>query len=248
LEAAQVRLPQKYAGIRSRFLIMALCYAQPLVRSWQRYRTRFFSYRPPAADLPFRENTCRVLPLAGCLTVDYWSEEGCERTELLGLVIAYLNEHRWGKTIDSGWENWDLEIYCHPWTVVQVCTAQEDHGGGRRLIRVRYRLRPSSYTKLVGFAALAAGGIACFLQAWPAALIFGGILATGLAVWWRGRYCASQAVGLFDAMARQINLIPCAPRIKPVASRNNPSTQATTVEEKDIVMARNVWEKSEQPS
>src|SRR5207247_5580167 len=135
-----------------------LSYAQPLVRSWQRYRTRLFSYRAPVADLPLQEDSCQGLPFTGALTVDYWSEEARDRTELLEWVIAYLNEHGWGKTIDSGWENWDLEIYCHPWTVVQVCTAQEIHGSRQRLIRVRYRLRPSGYTKLLGFAALSAAG------------------------------------------------------------------------------------------
>ena len=52
-------------------------------------------------------------------------ENGGDRTLLLQRVTAFLNEHGWGKTLDSGWSNWDLEVYCHPWTVVQVCTAQE---------------------------------------------------------------------------------------------------------------------------
>src|SRR5207247_9838921 len=98
----------------------ALCDAQPRARAWKRCRTRLFSYRPPGAALPFPTDHCRRLPLSGRLTATYWTEEGFERTELLGLVIAYLNEHRWGKTIDSGWEDWDLEIDCHPWTVVRV--------------------------------------------------------------------------------------------------------------------------------
>jgi hypothetical protein len=65
-----------------------------------------------------------------------------------------------------------------------------------------------------------------------------------VAVWWRGRHCASQAVGLFDAMARRINLIPCAPRIKIVAPRNDLPTEATTVEEgTNVVIARNGWKR-----
>ena len=53
----------------------------------------------------------RGLPLGGRRNSVYWSEEGCERTALLSLVVGYLNEHGWGKTIDSGWEDWDLEVY-----------------------------------------------------------------------------------------------------------------------------------------
>ena len=211
IQAAQARLPREHEGLLSRLLIMALCYAQPLVRSWKRYRTRLFSYRPPSAALPFREDCCKALPITGKLAAAYWSEEGLERTELLGLVIAYLNERGWGKTIDSGWEDWDLEIYCHPWTVVRVCTAQEDHGAHRHLIRIRYCLRPSGYTNLLGFAFVASAGVFVLSQAWPAAVVAVGFLLAGLGVWWRGRYRASRAVGLFDALARNMGLIRCEP-------------------------------------
>ena len=77
---------------------------------------------------PAAEGSRQTLPLTGRRTDDFWTEQGCERTELLG-SIAYMNERGWGKTLDSGWEEWDLEVHCHPWTVLQVCTAQEDHGG-----------------------------------------------------------------------------------------------------------------------
>jgi len=213
IQASQARLPGEHDGLASRLLIMVLCYAQPLVRSWKRYRTRLLSYRPPPlTGRPFCEERYRAFPVSGRLTAVYWSEEGLDRTELLGLVIAYLNEQRWGKTIDSGWESWDLEIYCHPWTVVQVCTAQEDHGARKRLIRVRYRLRPSGHTKSLGVAAALAAGAACLFQAWPVATLAGVLLAAGLGAWWRGRYQASQAVRLFDAAAKEIHLVPCEPR------------------------------------
>src|SRR5262249_2264333 len=45
LQACQARLAPEYAGFKARCLIAALCYLQPLVRSWARYRTRLFSYR-----------------------------------------------------------------------------------------------------------------------------------------------------------------------------------------------------------
>ena len=92
------------------------------------------------------------LPLTGRRSVAYWSADWRERTELLDRVVAYLNERRWGKSLDSGWSDGDLEVHCHPWTTVQVCTAQEDHGSGKRLIRVRYRLRLSAFTKVLAAA------------------------------------------------------------------------------------------------
>src|SRR5262249_61278331 len=111
---------------------------------------------------------------------EYWTEGGYARTELLALVIAYLNENGWGKTIDSGWSDWDVEIYCHPWTVVQACTAQEDHGSGKRLIRVRFRLRPSGYLKVLAGAAVLAAVAAVGLLAWPDAAEAAPLLGTCL--------------------------------------------------------------------
>ncbi len=207
LQAAQATLPPEHRGLTSRLLIAALCYAQPLVRSWARYRTRLFSYRSPKPAV--EEGTVVGLRLARDMA--YWSEGTCERTELLGLFIAYLIEHRWGTTIDSGWSSWDIEVHYHPWTLLQVCTAEEDHGGGKRLIRVRYRMRLTELAKVVsilgGAAALVLTGLHALLGAGGAGLL--AVLALG--AWWRGQRVATQAVRGFDQLARGMGLIACAP-------------------------------------
>jgi GT2 family glycosyltransferase len=209
LQAAQAELAPAHRGWRSRLLVMGLCYLGPLVRSWSRYRTRFFSYSPPTAPGHVVPDATHRLPLSGRKSVAYWSEQGYERTELLGVVIAYLNEHGWGRTLDSGWKDWDLEVHCHPWTVVRVCTAQEEHGGGKRLLRIRYRLRPSGYSKALAVFAAVAAGTACLLEAWVAVGLSGFILAAVAGSWWRGTRRAGQVVGLFDAEARKWGLVRC---------------------------------------
>ena len=211
LQAAQARVAPEHEGVQSRLLIFGLCYLQPLVRSWLRYQTRLLAYSPPSADAGVEMGPGKALPWSGSYTAAYWSEDGCERTELLGLVVAYLTEHRWGKTIDSGWSNWDVEIYCHPWTVVQVCTAQEEHGGGKRLIRVRFHLRFSSYTRVLAVASVIAAGIAVLFQTWPAAVASCLFLACCPAAWWRGSHRAAHATAVFDRLAREIGLTPVDP-------------------------------------
>jgi GT2 family glycosyltransferase len=211
LQGVQARLPAGQGGLKARAVVAALCYVQPLVRSWARYRTRLLAYRPPRADPEHLAQHGQRLPLSGRRTVAYWSEEGYERTELLGLVIAYLNERGWGKTVDSGWSDWDVEIYCHPWTVVRVSTAQEEHGGGKRLIRVRYRLRLAGSSK--GLVALA-GGLALGAlawAAWPLAAAAGLVLALTGVIWWRGCIRASQATAVVDALSQSLGLLLCPP-------------------------------------
>src|SRR5205814_2267185 len=83
---AEARLAPAHERLGSRLLVMALCYVQPLIRSWYRYRTRLLAYRAPAAEPSFPRLPDQCLPLCGTRTAVYWTEEGYERTELLGLV------------------------------------------------------------------------------------------------------------------------------------------------------------------
>src|SRR5262249_31612597 len=115
----------------------------------------------------------------------------------------------WGKTIDSGWQDWDVEIHCHPWTVVQVATAQENHGSKKRLIKVRYNLRLSSTTRLLGVLGVLAAGTAALLVGWEAAAALGALPPFALGAWWLGTRRASRAVALFDGVAGSLQLIRC---------------------------------------
>ncbi len=216
LQAAQARLALKHDGFGSRLLVAALCYLQPLIRSRARYHTRLFAKRPPTVDTDLRQSTLDWLPLTGQRTVSYWSEEWRDRTELLAQVVTYLDERGWGKSLDSGWSDWDVEIYCHPWTVVQVSTAQEDHGSGKRLIRVRYRLRPSDHTTLLGAVASVAAGIGASLLLLSAPVQAGVLFAFGAgigiccaAAWWRETRRGSQTMAVIDAIARKLKLVRC---------------------------------------
>jgi GT2 family glycosyltransferase len=222
LQGAQAKLPREHDGFGARCLVTLLCYLQPLVRSWMRYRTRLLAYRPPKADAGQVPRGCRGLPLTGRLTTAYWSEAGYDRTELLGLVIAYLNERAWGKAVDSGWSDWDVEIYCHPWTIVRVTTAQEDHGSNRHLIRVRYRLRPSGFLRgLLATAGLGAAA-AVVWWSWPLAVCGGSFLALAAAIWWCGTRRASQALAVIEVQARDLGLLRCEPVARPIEAEPAP--------------------------
>jgi GT2 family glycosyltransferase len=211
LQAAQAALPPGHDGLRSRLLLAALCYAQPLVRSWHRYRTRLVSYYAPGAARPPTGAGGLRLPLTGRRVVSYWGEGAAERTELVAVFIAYLLENHWGAAVDSGWSDWDVAARRHPWTVVRVCTAQEDHGGGKRLIRVRYRLGLSRLARVAAALGLAGAGAAAGLHVAAGAAAAAALAALLLAAWWRGTRLAGQLAAGFDGLAHRLGLVRCGP-------------------------------------
>jgi hypothetical protein len=208
LVAAQARLPREHDGFRSRLVVAALSYAQPLVRSWHRYKTWLFAFPNPGNPDPV-EGAATTLRLRGRGGAEYWTEGWADRTELLNRVLAYLTEHRWGRAVDSGWSDWDLEVSGDRYTAVRVCTAQEEHGGGRRLIRVRYRVKArGTYWLLAGLGVALTAATAAVnpLLALAPALTAAGSLGY---VWRKGQRTAGKVARVFDTAAAQMNLVRC---------------------------------------
>jgi hypothetical protein len=225
LQGCQAVLAPRHEGLRSRLLIMVLCYVQPLVRSWRRYRTRLFGHCPPAQTPDTGNGHVPRMPLSGRDERAYWSEQGHERSELLGLFIAYLLEHRWGTAIDSGWSDWDIEAHAHPWTLLQIRTVQEEHGGHKVLIRVGYRLRSTPFARAAGLLGLMACGLLACFHVLSAGVAFSLLLALMLATWRRGLGLAARAIEGFEGLIRGLELVRCSPangRLQPAG--DGPST------------------------
>ena len=209
LQAAQVSLQSRYDSWKARAVVALLCYLQPLVRSWNRQQQRLFSYRPPPAHRETAPRKGARVPFLRRRIADYWSEAGIERTELLGLLVAYLHEKQWSKTIDTGWKSWDVEVFCHPWIVVRIATAEEEHGSGRRLIRIGYSLRPSGYTQLLW----AFTGIAALLSLASGSRFYAGaafaLLFASVAACWHGSFRAGRVASFLHAIAVENGLSRC---------------------------------------
>ena len=206
-------------GVLSRLVIAWLCYAQPLVRSRKRYRTRLFFWSAPRGA-GATSGATGEMPLCGNRRSAYWSETGCQRTDLLGKVVARLKDERWGIAIDPGWTDWDVEIHGHPWTLLRLCTAQEDHGGPRHLVRVRYALRPTEFARGVAVLGCVAVAVVACLNLWAGAAAATVLAAGAFAAWRHGARLASQVVRGTDELAHGLGLIACpdAPEGEPPAA------------------------------
>ncbi len=151
----RVRIEPRFDTIRSRLLVMVLAFLQPLVRGWSRYFTWLLFKRTPAAVIARHEK----LPPAtkrrlGRRTRVYWSEEGKDRHALLKEIIALLEEENWRYSVDTGWQEWDLQIYGNFWWSIVLQTVTEYHGGAKCLTRTRLLYRYVTTTVLVNLIIL----------------------------------------------------------------------------------------------
>jgi glycosyltransferase involved in cell wall biosynthesis len=146
----------KFDTVHARLLVMLLAFVQPLVRGWSRYFTWLHFKRTPRSVIRAHE----YLPAGGSAIGRlgrriFWSEGGRDRHHLLGAIFQLLEEEGWRYSTDTGWNEWDIQIYGNFWWSIALQTVTEYHGGGKCLTRVRLRDRLVTTTVIFNLIALA---------------------------------------------------------------------------------------------
>jgi glycosyltransferase involved in cell wall biosynthesis len=160
--AATARIDPRFTGLRARCLVALLTYLGPLVRGLQRYLWRL---RGVTVIEQVRTAGLRTSPQvdvrARTFVQRYWSDASHEKEAFLGAVMDFLIPRKYLIAVDPGWNRWDMEIFRGIWSKAQVTVATENHGGSKRLLNVRSRIRLTRVSQLsLGlFAALTAVGV-----------------------------------------------------------------------------------------
>jgi GT2 family glycosyltransferase len=142
--ALHARIAAPFRGLRATLLIASLIYLGPLFRTFERYRWRIRRLREiKPVDLNGPTQEPRILWHERAFYLSYWNEKGEEKESLLHGMMDFLLPRRYLIAMDQGWSQWDLEICQGPWAKAQIKTATENHGGAKRLLRVRCALRMS---------------------------------------------------------------------------------------------------------
>jgi hypothetical protein len=149
------RLEPQFDSVRARLLVAFLAFTQPLVRGWSRYftwlkykRTPERVIRTPEQELASRHNA------GGTTQFEFWNEEGHGRERLLAETTRLLEDEGWSYSLDTGWNNWDVQIYGSFWWLVRLRTVTEYHGGPKCLTRGSLRLRAGGANFLANFLLL----------------------------------------------------------------------------------------------
>jgi glycosyltransferase involved in cell wall biosynthesis len=143
----RARIEPRFDTVPARLLVMFLAFAQPLVRGWSRYFTWLHFKRTPGAVIRAHEQLPPETQFAGSPgNRAYWSEDGKDRHHLLGAMFNLLNEEGWRYSTDTGWNEWDIQIYDNFWWSITLQTVTEYHGGPKCLTRAGlcYRFVPTT--------------------------------------------------------------------------------------------------------
>jgi hypothetical protein len=119
-------------------------FVQPLVRGWARYKRRLLATQP-------RTSAPHVLGKDVALaanSVCFWSRR-VERYAFIDAVQREIAKCAWPHRIDSGWDEFDLEISTNRWSIAELTTVHEELAEGRRFFRCRIETRSSWTSRLL---------------------------------------------------------------------------------------------------
>ena len=116
----------------SRLEVAFLAYSGPMFRTITRYRYRLAGIWSGAGGVePAPRQRPAIALRQRSLKLAYWSENGIPRDSLIDRLVKLFTRAAMPVRVDSGWNDYDLEIQPDSWTRVRIKTADEEHEGGK---------------------------------------------------------------------------------------------------------------------
>ena len=214
--ALKAPIDKRFRTMKARALIALLIYLGPILRGWERLKWRFREVEAaeraaiepvaPAMQAPRRSWRERAFYLS------YWSERGDEKEVLLGGLMRFLVPQKYFVIPDQGWDEWDLKIARGLWSRALILVCTENHGGNKRLLRVRCAMRLSRLSAFLLRAYAAATAGALILDAPFAAGVLGILgLCQAALIAYRTFEFGRLMHGIIETVARREGLSPLEP-------------------------------------
>ncbi len=223
--ALKAQIDRRFTGAKARALVALLIYLGPLLRGWERIRWRIREMRAQPHVAPAEtEQRARISWRRRAFQLAYWSEAGTEKEALIGGLMEFLVRQKYFVVPDTGWSSWDLNIARGLCSRSQVTVCVENHGGPKRLLRVRCTMRLSRFASVLlrSYAGLTAFAL---ILGWPlAAAVIGAAGLVNFAV----MSCKLAGFArlmhrVVEAVAKPVGLIPverlARPQIAVVATQ-----------------------------
>ncbi len=211
--ALKAPIDARFSGPKARALVALLIYLGPLLRGWERLKWRIKTMQThDHIRLAHVEQRSRIAWSQRAFVLSYWSEEAAEKEMLLRGLMDFLLPQKYFVVADTGWSKWDLKIARGLWSRALVTVCAENHGGSKRLLRVRVAMRLSNLAQVLlrGYAGLGAASL--ILGSPMAALVFFAIGIANLGViLWRLVTFGRLMHRIIETVARQTRLMPAEP-------------------------------------
>lgn len=147
------KLEPRHDTIPARLLVAFLAFAQPIARGWARYTTWLKFKRTPPAVIATQEKD--YTPQRGSIAkMNYWTENGQGRERILPEIIQALEDEKWNYSTDTGWKDWDAQVYGSIWWGIKIRSVTEYHGGPKCLTRIHLDTHMVATTFLVNLILL----------------------------------------------------------------------------------------------
>jgi hypothetical protein len=200
--------------VRARLLVASLIYLGPLVRSLERYRWRIrglTEVHPIAFTEPVQPP--RIVWREAAFLLSYWTDDGLEKEGLLQALAAFLVPRKYFVAYDQGWSDWDIQVYRGIWSKAQLKVVGENHGSGKRLLRVRAALKMTrpALIALATYPALAAVALAAGLPPVAVAILLVGLAHAG-AILYQGVRLSRILYQVLEIVAQGLGLVPVRER------------------------------------
>ncbi|HXP31235.1 MAG TPA: glycosyltransferase [Stellaceae bacterium] len=214
--ALKAPIDKRFRGIKARALLALLVYLGPILRGWERLKWRVKEMKAPEPVGAFDATTLQEAHLSfreRAFYLSYWSEKSDEKEGLLGALMRFVAPQKYFVVADQGWNDWDLKIARGLWSRALVLVCTENHGGEKRLLRVRCAMRLSRLAAFVLRAYAVATAAALILDAPAAAAIIGVVgLAHGAVIAYRTVKFGRIMHRIIETVAKREDLVPVEPR------------------------------------
>ncbi len=213
--ALKAPIDKRFTGLKARSLVALLIYLGPILRGWERLKWRLRemrTHRHAPDAIPAARQKARLDWRDRAFYLSYWSERGDEKELLLGGLMRFLTPQKYFIVTDQGWNDWDLKIARGLWSRAFVLVCTENHGGMKRLLRVRCAMRLSRLSAFIlrGYAVATAAALILDAPAAAAAIGVIGLLQSAL-VAYRTLEFGRLMHGIIETVAKRQGVTPVEP-------------------------------------
>jgi hypothetical protein len=199
----------------ARLLVGALQYIQPIARGWARVKRLLAEHaqRHRTKDWPMASRKVVRHLWKRHRTRSYWTDNGIEKDALLQPLWQRFRDAGYPTLSDTGWKAWDLAIDEHPWACMPMMVVVENHGGGKRLVRIKIAWNFTPLSKGLLWACAMLLGVGFIETQWWLVGTAGMVLLGGVArVAYRSASLMHQACQLVNEVAAKFALTPLTGR------------------------------------